>query len=186
MRRAAALGLGLALAGCATVAPLPRVALSNPGFEEPSPDACPRGWFCATHAGSPSHRFYLEARDPAEGRSSLCIARTADEPWAIVSQSIPAADLRRATLRYSVAIRTEGVDGPGAGPWLVVHGFEQNPIDQVEALVKETRGWQRLAVEARLPAGARLLQVGLMFQGGGTVCLDDARLEIVAPAAPPV
>jgi hypothetical protein len=186
------LALAALLAGCAAAPeepPLPRFAFPNAGFEQgggPGSD-CPRPWYCVVHAGATdAFRFYFDDKRPPEGNRAFCMERLTDEPWAYVSQSIPAERLRGATVRFSIAVRAEGLTGPGAGPLLAVHAFQQHPVDRQGLHLLATQGWQRYQLEARLPPDARLLEVGLQLEGGGRVCIDDARLEILSPGGAPL
>ena len=187
--RAAAWSALLLAAGCAMEPPaptLPQVALKNPGFESPARPAgrCPEGWECASHAGPGSFRFMPDEAHPASGQRAYCIERTQPELWAVMSQTVDAAPLKGATLRFSVSVRIDGEAKPGAGPQIVIHGFQQNPLDHAQKVVERTRGWERLSVESRVGFTARLVEVGVALEGGDRACLDDARLEIVEPASP--
>jgi len=187
-----ALAIAALLAGCAAAPeppPLPRFAIPNAGFEQgggPGSD-CPRPWFCVIHAGATDgFRFFFDEKRPPEGKRAFCMERLTEEPWAYVSESIPAEPLRRAMVRFSIAVRAEGLTGPGAGPILVLHGMQENALDRQSIRVLATDGWQRLHVDARVPANARLVEFGLQLEGGGRVCIDDARLEILSPGGAPL
>jgi len=177
------------LGACATHSPAPvgvvrTVALKNPGFEDP-PTArpCPVGWDCTMHADPTSFRFFRDESGPASGKASLCIEPAGKEPWGMASQGVfDVAPLRGARVRFSAAIRLEDVTGDGAGPYVMARGatFEHD-----KRLASGTRGWQRVAVEIEVPAGAPLIELGVVLEGRGRVCLDDAVLEIVrAPKSP--
>ena len=183
----------LVLAGCAAAgtAPqsqvaqpaLPTVALKNAGFEEPPRDLCPRNWHCGMHAGASSHRFTTSEAQPASGERSMCIERVLPEPWAIATQVVEAPLVRGARVRLSVAVRTEGVDGDGAGPWMVVQNGSGVNIAHAKELVRRTSGWQRVALEMDVPREVYWLQLGASLEGGGRACYDDFRLELLKPAS---
>lgn len=158
------------------------VALKNPGFENAPRQAqrCPEGWECTMHADPESFVFRVEAPEGAQGKQALCIERVTHEPWALVTQSLPGAAHRGAAMRFSVALRIDRADGAGAGPWAVVHGPSANLVHE-ERLQKATKGWERVSVDFPVGATAQLVEVGATMQGGGRICIDDARLEVRAP-----
>ena len=158
------------------------VALKNPGFESAPRKAerCPEGWECTMHADPESFLFKVETPEGAQGKQALCIERVTHEPWALVTQSVPGASHRGAQLRFSVALRIDRADGAGAGPWAVVHGPSGNLVHE-ERLLKATRGWERVSVDFPVGATAQMVEVGATLQGGGRICIDEARLELRGP-----
>ena len=158
------------------------VALKNPGFENAArkSERCPEGWHCTMHSNPESFVFQVETLEGAQGKQALCIERVLPEPWALVTQALPAASLKGEKLRFSVALRVDRADGGGAGAWAVVHGATGN-LAHEERLLKSTRGWERVSVEFPVAAAAQLVEVGATMQGGGRVCIDEARLEVRAP-----
>jgi hypothetical protein len=132
------------------------------------------------HADPESFSFKVESPQGAQGKQALCVERVTHEPWGLVTQSVPAAALRGATLRFSVALRIERAEGAGAGPWAVVHGVSGNLVHE-ERLLKATTDWERVAVDFPVGAGAQMVEVGATLQGGGRICVDDARLEVRTP-----
>lgn len=158
------------------------IALRNPGFElPPRPgERCAQHWDCTMHADPSSFRYQLETAAPAAGERSLCIERVKNEPWALATQGVQNDALRGKRLRFSIAIRADRIDGKGVGPWVMI---QDAPPGQrhFERLVPRTDGWQRVAVEFTLAPSATMMEVGVALEGGGRVCIDEARLEILAP-----
>jgi hypothetical protein len=161
------------------------IALKNPGFEDPAAARpCPVGWDCTMHADPKSFRFFHDESAPAAGRASLCIEPAGKEPWGIASQGVfDIAALRGARVRFSAAIRLEGVTGAGAGPYITAHGATHA---EDKRLATGTHGWQRVAVEIDVPAGAPFIEVGVSLEGRGRVCVDDASMEVVQGPKRPV
>lgn len=197
--RFAAVALASLVAACATTAPAPAPApapkaatpqppvapvLANAGFEAPfaAGRACPPQWGCSVHADGSSFRFAPETASAAEGKQSLLVERVGKEPWATVTQTFRAQALRGQRVRFSIAVRTQGVDGDGAGPWLLVNGGADVLEHQVRR-VQGTSDWQRQAIEIVIPAQAEYLSIGATLEGGGRAWFDDARLEVLGPAA---
>lgn len=171
------------LAACNAMGPAPGttdVALANPGFEDgPAQPSCARGWYCSMHADPTSFRFTLDESGGAGGKRSLCIEPVKREPWGMATQALLDPQLRGKRIRFSLAVRTEGVAGRGAGPIIVAHGGSGQRLAHVERWVGGTQGWQRLSVEMDVPADARDVQMGGELDGRGRACIDDARLEVL-------
>jgi hypothetical protein len=168
----------------ASPAPPAVPVIANAGFEAPfaAAGACPPRWGCSVHADGTSFRFSPDAATATEGRQSLLVERVGKEPWATVTQSFRATPLRGQRIRYSLAVRTGGVDGEGAGPWLLVLG-DGKVLDHQVRRVTGTRDWQREVIELVLPEQAETLSVGATLEGGGRAWFDDARLEVPGPAS---
>jgi hypothetical protein len=195
-----ALAFAAVLAGCAGsgVAPqtvaaaadpsaIPIIALKNPGFEMPSDPQrpCAPGWDCTMHADPSSFRFFHDERSPGAGKRSFCIEPTAGEPWALVSQGIHDVSIRGATLRFSLAVRVDGVTGNGAGAWVRIQAPQGGSFNR-HRFVSGTQGWQRVAVQVPVPANAQIIEVGGGLEGRGRACFDDVRLELVTDSKNPV
>jgi hypothetical protein len=169
-----------AAAKSAPLANVRAVPLRNPGFENAARagERCPEHWDCTMHSDPDSFRFALDGSAPAQGRQSLCIERLRNEPWSLATQGVDAVALRGAKLRFSLAVRVDRAEGAGAGPFLVVHGPTGNLLHE-ERLVTRGDGWQRVGVDFTVAPAARTLELGATLQGGGRVCVDDARLEFI-------
>jgi hypothetical protein len=154
------------------------IPLRNAGFENASTagERCPEGWSCTMHANPDSFRFVLDPSAPAEGRRSLCIERVTNEPWAVASQSVPATALRGRRVRFSIAVRGEGMTGPGGGPWLLLNG-PAGMLAHEERIAIRGAAWERQSIEFTVPPQAVALELGATLQGPGRMCIDDARLE---------
>lgn len=202
MRRAIACVLTAAFAsGCAAAVPAhkPRgepaksgplavsraVELRNAGFEGAprSGERCPMGWDCTMHSDPDSFRFTVDRTSAVEGQQSLCIERVRNEPWSLATQGVGAGPLRGTRLRFSMAVRVDRAEGAGGGPFLVVHGPTGNLVHE-ERLLTRTDGWQRVSVDFAVASTAHMIELGATLQGGGRICVDDARLEFIPPAKP--
>jgi len=159
--------------------------LANAGFEAPfaAAGACPPRWGCSVHADGTSFRFAPEATTATEGKQSLLVERVGTEPWATVTQSFRATSLRGHRIRFSLAVKTGGIDGEGAGPWLLVLG-DGKVLDHQVRRVRGTRDWQREVIELVLPDQAETFSVGATLEGGGRAWFDEAKLEVLGPASP--
>lgn len=194
--KTAVLSMALVAAACAAPVPAPppeppRAApipstpvVANAGFEMPVPRglACPPRWACSVHADGSSFRFSVDDSTAVEGRHSLLIERVGKEPWAVAAQAFRAPPLRGQRIRFSIAVRTQGVDGPGAGPWFLVNG-DSEVLDHQIRWVRGTQDWQRHTIELVLSDKAETFSVGATLEGGGRAWFDDARLEVLGPAS---
>jgi hypothetical protein len=195
MRAAVALALAASQVGaCASTQSPPSspqppalrtIALKNPGFEDPNTARpCPVGWDCTMHNDPKSFRFFHDQAAPASGKASLCIEPAGKEPWALASQGVfDIAPLRGARVRFSAAIRVDAVSGDGAGPYVTARGAA---LAYDKRLVSGTQGWQRIAVEIEVPAGAPFIELGVALDGRGRVCVDDTLLEVIRDPKSPV
>ena len=159
------------------------VTIGNGGFEEPlrAGQSCPERWGCAAHGDPTAYSFRLEGVAGSEGKQALCVYRLKPEPWSIVTQSLDATPMRGARLRLSVAVRVDADSAFGvtAGPWALVYGPHGSILEFLERPVPQTKGWERLAIEVPVAAGARTVEFGATALGGGRACFDDVRLEIL-------
>ncbi|MGZ5661463.1 MAG: hypothetical protein ACXWG6_08865 [Usitatibacter sp.] len=188
-----ALAFAGALCACAAspdvAVPVPArpVAIRNAGFEAaPLADrGCPSGWYCTMHADPHSFRYFHDESAPLHGRRSLCIEPVTREPWALLSQDVDITELRGATLRFSVAVRADSIDGDGAGPYALARSHAGAAIAQDKVLTKSSGGWRRMAVEITVPKESLGVEVGVALEGRGRVCADDSVLEIVRSGETP-
>jgi hypothetical protein len=169
-----------------TAAPLPRaprplIELRNAGFEAaPRPqERCAPYWGCTMHNTVDAFRFRLDGIAPFRGERSLCIERLKEETWALATQGIDAANFRGKRMRFSAEVRAEVEGGRGAGPWVRLHGVPAAEGGHFERLASRTDGWRRMALEFTVPASATQVEVGLILEGGGRGCIDEARLEVL-------
>jgi hypothetical protein len=158
----------------AAVAGVALPTVQNPGFEEPGVEACVARWQCSAHVSVASFRFFVANDVPATGRGSLCIERTGNEPWALVTQGFHTTALRGQRVRLSMAVRAQSLEG-GAGPWIQSQGGRAHAMK----LVKATNGWERVAVDLAVPTESNLVVVGATLEGPGRACFDDVRLELL-------
>jgi hypothetical protein len=197
--RCAAALLPLVLAACAAQPPGPAISpvppasraatvpgglkLADPGFESEMPAArnCPLQWTCQVHVDPKSFRITTDRNDAAGGGQSLLIEKVGPEPWATVLQSVPAGEALGKRIRFTLAVRMEGVAGRGAGPWILLRG-PSGVIEHKETLSTGSSGWRKVAVEVDVPPQTERIEVGAILEADGRLWVDDAFLEIL-PAA---
>ena len=121
-------------------------------------------WSYRQHAGDQS--FSVQVID-----GQLDFERIADEPWAIIVQTITDPRLSGRTVRYSAALKgdvSEDVShafGAKAGLWLRLGPRPDANMADHEPNVGQW-DWQRVSVEAKVPEVFDSVEVGLLYQGG--------------------
>jgi hypothetical protein len=188
-RRAVAT-LAFLAAGCASgpeVAKpsLSTVALKNADFAmDPDPERdCPPQWWCTVHADPSAFRFSVE-RDGRSGNRLLRVERVKNEPWALASQVIEARAVLGKRIRLSVDVDGSLLQGAGAGPILLVENTSGQILAHDQRLQTRSPGWRTVSTEVDVLAGASMVKVHLVMEGGGVARYDNVRLEVLGPASP--
>ncbi len=168
-------------AGVTTTPNAIAIVLVNPGFEAKPVDSAPaEGWASSVHATANAYAFELDSDVRHDGKASMRIRRTGDEPWGMVHQSLPAAGLTGRTVEFSAWLRTDHVEGDGAA--LVMRTLANGAVDRVVFMapaVTGSRDWKRYTIRLEMPRVASVVEVGAMLQGAGTLWVDDAALVVL-------
>jgi hypothetical protein len=156
------------------------IALINAGFE----DSVPRvgiipGWIVSQHAGPLSYEMTVDDRVHAEGHASFRIKRLREQVYGRIVQRVPIHDLDGRTVEVSAMIKTEDVGSRGAILQLTQEGKATDRVT-TDAL-SGTQDFKRVSARMKILPGANDLEVGATLRDGGTVWLDDVRLNIVEP-----
>lgn len=148
----------------------------------------PKGWFLSGTSAK-SYATGLAEGSAAKGRKAAFLRSqgpVGKGGFGTVMQSIDAGRYAGKRVRFSAAVRADGVAG-WAGLWLRVDG----PYGKVLAFdnmdkrpIKGTSGWTRHAVVLEIARDAQELAYGLLLSGEGSVLLDEVRLEPVGPEVP--
>lgn len=163
-------------AGAAVAVPVANGGFENSGEDRPGRN-CPPQWWCTMHSDPTSFRFASVAGGP-NGRF-LRGERVKNEPWALVTQTLPAKGLHGRILRVTADVNTSQVkagDGAGAGPIIRIYG----PGGRVVAAEKSLRvgaPWARASVELAVPSGAELIDIGVVMYGDGVADFDNVVAE---------
>ena len=188
-RKAVVAVVAAVAAGCASAPPEPVAAraapaglLKNADFEAaPVPGrGCPPSWGCTAHSNGASYTFELSSDSRSRGRF-LKVARVQPEPWALVNQLLPKADLVGSRVRLAVSVHGESLEG-SAGPMIVLHGPSGRVLDRRKALLARGPGWRRASVEIDVLPGTERVMVGLVVEGGGWVGFDDVEATVLPKA----
>lgn len=136
-----------------------------------------RAWRMAQHTGDLSF-------DVSVDNGTLQIGRIGDEPWMLYRQTVQAAELSGATLRYSAELQG---DAPGEP---MRHGFDHVAGLYIKAGRERARladhepnvgqwNWQAVTIEEQIPEGVTSVRVGFVHQAGGTLWARNPSLVIV-------
>lgn len=156
------------------------VEIRNPGFELwDSSGSCPAQWQCSQHAGEPSFEFLQEYTDRVEGNSSLRIERIGSQPWGVVNQLVDPKLLQGKRVRLSAKFKLEAVTELGGGIMVVTSGPGQVSAPVYSRYVQGTRDWHTIELEGDIPAFVSRVTLGVALEGGGTLMVDEVRLEIL-------
>jgi erythromycin esterase len=186
--------LDVLLAFLALTAGLPTLAIAqsslNLDFESRADDpTLPDGWAI----GGPGYDARIDENEKTSGEVSLRIARAQGQSgFAAATSAIPVALARGKTIRYSGAIKTDGVEGGHAGIWLRVDGpggailgfdnmsarIENRQTKPDDRGVKGTVDWKRYAIEVKVPPEAININFGCLLSGNGTAWFDALEVEI--------
>ncbi len=146
----------------------------------PPQEKCPAGWSCSAHNDMSSFRFFVDAKRPAGGAQSGCAERVGREPWALMTQTVPdVASLRGKHVRFTANVRVEGVVGDGGGVFILAQGGSGQTLKHAKEQRQDTQYWNSLQVDLLVPQEAFVLEVGLVLEGKGMACIDDAVLEVI-------
>lgn len=195
LRNAAGYGFALALLACAdpvtpaiekpSTPPPPTgpVALFSPGIPVP--------WSGGSVAGS-TFEVGLDRGIRRNGGASAYIrtisAANPGNAFGSFSQSFSAAPYRGRRVRLTGYLKTENVDGTGAGLWMRVDGptgmlrFD-NMISYGRGVIG-TRDWTQYSVVLDVPLNAISITSGLLMNAAGVVRADDITFESVDNSVP--
>jgi len=136
-------------------------------------------------------RITVDSTVAHSGRSSLRIVAT-DEPdgFAGVAVYLPVAADAGHRLRVSAYLRAASLEGQGAAVWARVDSSERT-TGRVAAFATTqgrvhfggTMQWTQVSVDLDVPLGTRMIALGALSTGRGTLWVDDIRLEPLTTAA---
>jgi len=114
-------------------------------------------------------------------------AKTGDrKAWATLMQTIAADNYRGKRVRFSAQVRTENI-GDYSGLWMRVdleNGEKSGFYNSQDKPIKGTADWQLRSVTLDVEKNAEFILFGVNGQGGGTVWIDDLKIEVVGNDVP--
>lgn len=164
--------------------PVVALTVANAGFEDSAEGRpgrnCPPQWWCTMHADPTSFRFASMAGGPT-GRF-LRGERVKNEPWALVTQALPAKGLEGRVVRVSGDVNSTAMKGgEGSGPVIRVYGLGGRVIAAEQALRAPGSAWGRASVELMVPKGAEMIDIGVVMYGDGIADFDNIAAGHRAP-----
>lgn len=144
-----------------------------------------------TGPGRTGFRLEVDSSNAVDGRQSLALragSGLADSVWAASEGVIGIGPLQGGHVRITAFLRTQNAGG--ASLWARVDGelngsyVRWGHAATPEPEVTATTGWERYELVLPAPEGARMLVLGTILHGAGTVWLDDITLEQVGTDVP--
>jgi hypothetical protein len=186
--RRAALALGaLVLAACSESPTEPAAETLNLGFEVVT-NARPDGW---GYFGGSGYTLFSDAEVVHGGERSLRLQYMGNDNFGTARRTLPVADARGKTVRYSGWIRTDAVEptalaaDPWAGLWMRVDGPGGTVLgfdNMQDRGPSGTTGWQRFEIVLDVPLEVTAIYIGTLMSGSGRSWFDD--LEITLDGQP--
>jgi erythromycin esterase len=179
----ASAALALGLAACSDTA-------TSPSGPAPSMVA---GLVAGWSGGSASPTHFEVGRDvgikrsgTASGYVRALVPSPVSGTFVALLQGVRAGDLRGKRVRLSGFLRGDSVGGDGGGLWMRVDGPNRMlSFDNMSGRrVLGTQDWREASVVLDVPTDAVGITFGILLAGGGTLRLDDARLDVVAASVP--
>jgi hypothetical protein len=127
-----------------------------------------------------------------EGRKTsylkaLETARGATNDFGTLMLSIDAENYRKKRLRFSAAVKSEGIQG-WAGLWMRVDGIQKGPtlsFDNMEDRpIQGTTDWQNYAIVLDVPEESMNISFGILLTGKGQLWFNAPHLEEVGDDVP--
>lgn len=161
-----------------------RVLAQNPSRESSGP---PQGWVLA---GSKPANYLtgVDPKSPYQGHPTayLKAGPSATEGFGTLMQSFSAAQYVGKRVRFSAAVKSEGVND-WAGLWMRV---DSGPVPAVrfdnmqDRPIKGTTNWQNYHVVLDVPKDATGIAFGVLLGKSGTVWLSNVKIESVGTDVP--
>jgi len=173
---------GRSAAGAQNAGPR-NAALTNLGFEDGQEGARPPEWLVLL---AKTYEVAVAVDDPKEGRRCLRVKHNGTAGgmgWMNFSESVDAASYQGKKIRLTAWIRTDGKRGNEGRLW-VRADLELNPVkaglfDNMEDRPIISTKWTKAVIEGVVDREAKVLSIGGMAIGTGTVWFDGFALEII-------
>ena len=196
VRHLACAGLLVSLGACSGGdGPTPPVeqppTLPTPRFQT----GIPEGWFGTT--GRPvAFDVGIDNGIRRTGRAAAYLTARTPPPsgvFATIGQTLSAVTYRGRRVRLAGWTRADSIGGGGGALWMRIDGPTRtlafdNMLDAGRAILG-TSDWTERSIVLDVPQHAITITIGSLLNGGGTLRVDDLRLEVVdtavAVTAPP-
>ena len=152
------------------------IAIANGDFEQPASGDDIPGWTLTQHAGVNGYKATLDHDGAAHGQTSLRFTRTEPQVYGEMMQRLNLARFGGKTIELSAMLKSADVGPKG---WkLFINGNLPGTLAYSPG-VKETTGWQRQAVQLKLPPQIGDMMIGATLLDSGTGWLDDVQLRVL-------
>ncbi|MFI5459948.1 MAG: hypothetical protein ACHRXM_31395 [Isosphaerales bacterium] len=146
----------------------------------------PKGWFAAGSHPTEYEMGLDPGPGPTQGGAAYIKAGERPEGFATLMQSFKADVYHGKRLRFSAAVRADGIE-QWAGLWMRVDGGTEQVLafDNIENRpITGTRDWETHAVVLDVPEQSSQVALGILLAGAGQVWMAEARMEPVGPDVP--
>jgi hypothetical protein len=146
----------------------------------------PRGWLAAGSHPSEYEMGLDPGAGPDRGGAAYIKAGESPQGFATLMQTFKADAYRGKRLRFSAAVRAEGVE-KWAGLWMRVDGSTDQMLafdNMSNRPITGTRDWETHAVVLNVPEPSSRVAFGILLAGAGRVWMAGARVEPVGPDVP--
>jgi hypothetical protein len=169
---AAALGAGMV---CAQ-----NIPIKNAGFEETDTRGWATGWTTQQHGGIPAYRYLVDREKPFAGKASVKLERYAEQVYGAITQHIDARPYVGKRVAFAGQVRVHDVGALGGGLYIRIDGPSSHILgfDFSSARTVGTHDWKPVRVVVEIPAGAHLIDLGVMLEDAGTVWADALTLSV--------
>lgn len=176
--KTAIVSISLAMVSAAAHAEEPNI-LINPSLEDLNEQGLPAGWFSNANASS-GYEVEIDTGSQTDGTNSLRLFsnNNPQTPFAMVAQSIDAAQYRGHRLRLTASVKTGTPASQHLGLWFRVEkadgtiGF----FDNMQRRPITSRDWGTYIIEGFVDPDATRILVGIVMTGEGEAWLDHAQL----------
>ncbi len=170
----------VSIAGCPGKTPAePDFAATVPGI--------PPAWEGSVGASS-FYEIGLDRVNRHGGRFAVYMTgpATVTTEVALLAQPLRVDNYRGKRLRLSAWVKGRGLVGPIAGLWMRVDGSSVvTGYDNMSARAETgTTDWHEVSIVLDVPSDALGIVIGAMRQGGGTLFVDDMKLQSVSNDIP--
>jgi hypothetical protein len=135
------------------------------------------------HNTGNSYSFTVDTSAPYSAPSSARIHRYGQEDYGLLDQLVRIQPAwANKTARLSGALKTEKAND-GGGALIIQTRLGDGSIitsnHMEDGRAKGTTAWKLYSVDVKIPNNAYHIRIGAMLDGGGTLWVDDLKLEII-------
>jgi len=152
------------------------IALVNGDFEQPAGEGGIPGWQYSHHAGVDAYKVSLDTDSPAQGKASAKMTRSQPQIYGSLDQLVSVKGAAGKTVRVTAKMKSDSVGPKGWVLFMSGRGLKGNIYSTP---VTGSTPWKDVSIEAKMPADADKLNIGVTLLDGGTGWIDDVKVSVV-------